>query len=128
MHRLYNHTVTVVNKINNKGNVTLHAHVLVGVHYQDKQGIKTGSTVQFTDNQGYVQIPHSIEGYVNPIEYAELKDFDGKWTLKEGDYIAKGIYDLKEGQKTTEGLRTIDSIENIDYAITMQNHYGITLK
>lgn len=124
----YPHTVTVINKENKKGRITYFTHVLEGVHYQDKQGIKTGDSVQFTDNNGYVQIPKNLEGYVSPQKYKGLEEKQGQWTLKEGDFIVKGV-DINESDiLSTEGLRTIDSIEDIDYGFTLTGHYGVTLK
>lgn len=127
---MYNQTVTIINLVNEKGRTTAFFHTLNGVHFQDKQGVRTGNQDMFTDNQGYVAIPHALTGYLSPLEYAQLNDKTNHWTIQENDYIVKGeqvtvpfveIQDL-------QNVRLINSFENIDYNIVIEGHYGVTLK
>lgn len=114
---MYPHTITVINRFVDKGVVTEYAHVVEGVHYQDKQSVRTGTTEHFTDNQGYVQIPFvSADDYVSPEDWKKLEDKSTKWTLQENDFAQ-----LRE-------KRTIVSIEIIDYSITIPKHFGVMLK
>ena len=127
---MYNQTVTIINLVNEKGRTTAFFHILPNVHYQDKQTVRTGSQDMFSDNQGYVAIPHSLKGYLSPLEYSQLPDKTNHWTIQENDYIVKGeqatvpfveIQDL-------QNVRLINSFENIDYNIVIEGHYGVTLK
>lgn len=123
---MYNHTITIFNTVVNRGVVTYYPTVITGVHYQDKQGIRTGSTDHFTDNQGYVQIPHKF-GYTSQDEWIALEDKSKKWTLKQDDFILKGTTTETDPKKIKQ-LRTIESYENIDYSKFIRKHYGVTLK
>ena len=125
---MYNETITIINVLNVKGIITYFPTVLIGVHYQDKQGVRTGTTVQFTDNQGYVQIPQEVIGYKPIEEWKALTDKSTHWTLQENDFIVKGSNYNQVDIKKTPGLRTIDSVENIDYGIIIEPHFGVTLK
>jgi hypothetical protein len=121
------HTVTIINKINNKGQVTYYMFELVGVHFQDKQGIRTGETSAITDNQGYVQVPYSVDGYLPSVDYEKLSDKSNNWTIKEGDFIAKGSH-KNEPFNDIANKRVIADFENVDYGITIAPHFGIYLK
>ncbi|WP_300733630.1 hypothetical protein [Pseudomonas sp.] len=124
---MYGHTITIINSINERGRLTYYTHTIKGVHYQDKQGVKTGTENHVTDNQGYVSIPRSVKGYVTEEEYVKLIDKVGYWTLKEDDFIVKGDV-LNAIPEKTAGKRTIQSYENIDYGIVIEGHYGVYLK
>lgn len=114
---MFPHTITIVNRHMNKGVVTEYSHEIIGVHYQDKQNVRTGSTEHFTDNNGYVQIPlASAADYVIPDEWNALADKSSKWTLQENDFVEH------------RNKRTIVSIELIDYGITIPHHFGVELK
>ena len=123
------HTITLVVEHNIKGIPKYYTYVLEGVHYQDKQGVRTGSTDHFTDNEGYVQIPHSIKGYVSPQEWIELPEQDKKtkWTLKNEDLVIKGTFINQESPHKTKGARSIKGHENVDYGIILDGHYGVYL-
>lgn len=136
---MYSHTITVINRFSNRGKVEEYFTVISNVHFQDKQGIKTGNAEHFTDNNGYVQIPY-VEGneiikreyvsdkeYVEPHKWLALDDKGSTWTLQEDDYIVKGEV-LETSSKAIPNKRTIDSIENIDYSKFINKHYGVTLK
>lgn len=127
---MYPHTITIINLINVKGQLQAHYKTLHEVLYQDKQAVKSGSESQYTDNNGYVQIPHKIEGYLTPEQYKSQVDKTNYWTLQENDYIVKGVVDEVPMNELNdiEGLRTILSIENIDYSIVLDKHYGVYLK
>lgn len=124
---MYPHTITIINVINERGRLTYYSKIITGVHYQDKQTVRTGSKEHFSDNQGYVQIPKSIGGYVTPSQYEELLDKTNNWTLKENDFIVKGSH-TENDPKIMDGVRTIKSIEDIDYGITIPHHFGVDLK
>jgi len=121
---MYPHTITIINSHNNRGKVEYYFTTIDGVFYQDKQGVKMGTTDHFTDNRGYVQIPHSVmQDYVEPMNWKELSDKSSKWTLQENDFIHKGsTVDINAPK------RTIESVENIDYSISIEKHYGVTLR
>ena len=123
---MFPHTITIINYVREKGYSKAYYKVLENVLYQDKQGIKTGQQVSNTDNQGYVQIPESVEGYVPPHEYKLLVDKSEHWTLQENDKIVKGSY-IGVPEDDINGLRLIDSFENVDYGITLGSHFGVTL-
>ena len=121
---MYPHTITVINAHNNRGKVEYYFTTIEGVFYQDKQGVKMGTTDHFTDNRGYVQIPHSVmQDYIEPSQWKELSDKSSKWTLQENDFIHKGSTTDINAPK-----RTIESVENIDYSISIEKHYGVTLR
>lgn len=124
---MYPHTITVINFHNERGREKAYTHVLKGVHYQDTQGVKTGNTFHYTDSEGYVQIPHSIEGYLSPQEWLNSPDKDKYWTIKENDLIVKGTA-LADNPRDTYGARSITKFENIDYGIIVKGHYGVYLK
>ena len=123
---MYPHTITVINTVNNRGVITYYPTVVTRVHYQDKQGVRTGTTEHFTDNQGYVQIPYKIN-YLPYPQWLQLSDKTGKWTLQRDDFIVKGITTETDPKKINE-LRTIDSYEDVDYAKFIPKHFGVTLK
>ena len=125
---MYPHTITVINRKKVGRETLYYPTTLKGVHFQDKQGVKTGNTTHVTDNNGYVQIPHILDGYLEPHKWEELTVPDGYWTLKENDFIVKGDTINLEAPQDTVGARTIDSIENIDYSIFISKHFGVTLK
>lgn len=124
---MYPHTVTVINQINVKGSLQTYYKELVGVLYQDKQGVRTGDTSVTTDNQGYVQIPKSVGGYLPPKQYAKLTDKSNNWTIKENDFIVKGSH-VGIPLDDLDNVRTIVSDEDIDYGIVIPPHYGVYLK
>src|SRR5690625_2413018 len=89
---MYPHSITIINRFDNRGRVEHYHRVVLGVHYQDKQGVRLGSTDHFTDDQGYVQIPYeSLQDYVPYQQWRELQDKSSKWTIQREDFIVKGI-------------------------------------
>lgn len=144
MFSMYPHTITVLNRFIDRGRTTYYATLVGNVLYQDKQAVKTGNETSLTDNQGYVQIPYLNEeailqncyiantDYVKSNEWRTLPNKELNWTLQEEDLIVKGSIDIKEySQDEVDELldkRTIVSIEDIDYTILVNNHYGVTLK
>lgn len=123
---MYPHTITVINEYNYRGDITYYFKTLEGVHYQDKQAERTGTTEHFTNNNGYIQIPHELEGYLPPNEWKD-SDKSKFWTLKEHDKVVKGVVSTTDIDEI-EGIRTIESIENVDYSFILPKHYGVTLK
>lgn len=126
--RMYPHAITVINKFDNRGKVEYYYRAILGVHYQDKQGVVLGSTERYTSDQGYVQIPYaSIKDYLPYEKWRELEDKSQAWTLQREDYIVKGIPDTTIFKDIKE-KRTIESYENIDYSIIIDKHLGVSLK
>lgn len=124
---MYPHTITIINHHNSRGDVINYFHTIEGVHYQDTQKVDTGRTDHISNNKGYVQIPKKHKGYLPPDQWAKSTDKDKFWTLKEDDKIVKGV-PLTDIVEDIEGIRTIESIEDIDYGIVIPHHYGVTLK
>lgn len=124
---MYPHTITIVNSYSVRGSVAYFATVLKGVHYQDTQGVQLGTTEHFTKTEGYVQIPHDVTGYIDPNEWDELEDKTTHWTLKEGDFVIKGEHVVKKPQEVY-GSRSIERLENVDYGIIIEPHFGVYLK
>lgn len=136
---MYPHTITVINRYREGREVKHYFTIVENVFYQDKQAVITGNEIHASNNQGYVQIPYvkgseiikneykSDKEYIKPSEWRELADKSEHWTLQEDDYILKGTTQETEADNITD-KRTIESVENIDYSIIFNSHYGVTLK
>ena len=127
---MYTHTVYIINIYRGlRGALEYFITELNGVHYQDSQAVRLGSTEHLSSNQGQLIIPHSVQGYVPPHVWNQLEDKTSGWTIQEHDLVVKQGLDLNlETPQKTKGARTVESIENIDYSIAIGNHYEIKLK
>ena len=98
--------------------------------YQDTQKVISGTQERLSDTQGYVQIPSShvsSKTYLSPSDWKVKNDKDNYWTLQTNeDYIIKGEhFDI---DISNSSARLIVGVEDIDYGITIPQHYGIYLK
>ena len=136
---MYPHTITVINRHREGREVKYYFTTVENVFYQDKQAVITGSEIHASNNQGYVQIPYvkgneiikneykSDKEYIKPSEWKKLMDKSKHWTLQEDDFILKGTTQETVVENITD-KRTIESVEDIDYSIIFNSHYGVTLK
>lgn len=127
---MFPHTVTIINRFNNRGRITEYFTEISNVFWEDVSSVSLGNEVHFNKDTGYIQIPNdyvSDKDYVVYSEWLKLEDKSTKWTLNAEDYVIKGTTTETNSDNLTD-LRTIESVEDIDYGIPMLNHFGVIIK
>jgi hypothetical protein len=131
---MYPHTITIFNKVVDRGRITWLATVIENVFYQDTHATVSGSENHASSDKGYVQIPYTLgheaikESYKSDKTYLaphQWNDSSNNFTLRNNDYIAKGIH---SDYDSTPNKRMIVGIDNVDYSIVSNQHFGITLE
>lgn len=128
---MFNQDISIINK---KFNTTTKLDEYFVYHvkgfWSSKQGITISDTILSTKDQVIVRILMSEPNYVTPSVYQSATSVTNKWTLKNDDYIVKGlvtgpitkIASLK--QNYAECMK-ITKVELKDYSSNDMKHFAI---
>lgn len=128
---MYKQPITLINRLQgHRGTFELYPVIIPRTHYQDMTSVKLSDTLNVSNAEGYIQIPHDNNGYLPPKEWKALVDKTGKWTLQEKDFVIKGEHDLVDVKDNLEeyDYRVVEKLEDVDYGDSFVGHYGVYLK
>lgn len=126
---MYPNTITIFNKTVIKGIEQFYPTIIKNVAYRDKVGVKTGTQVQLSENEGFIQIPKvSLQDYLPKEQWEVLTDKSTKWTTQDNIYVIKGEHSDKDlNWITKNGARLVKSYEVIDDGFVVDGHIGLYL-
>lgn len=125
---MFKRDITIYNQLIKDKKTQLQSTVLVGVHYENVEGVIIGSTSVSSSNSTEIVIPLSIKGFIKPKQY----NGDG-WTLAPNDFVMLGTTDIEVNDvrdlEKLDDVRTIQSYDVIDYATdTSLNNITVVAK
>ncbi len=123
--------VTLYNKINGEN---YQRTEIYGVQWENRKAVNVIQSGLTAADQAVIYIPFSSKsGYEKPKDWQGLIDKAGKWTLQNGDYIAKGIvmdeisstFTITKLKAKYDDVLAISSIDTQDYGSAALQHWQL---